>query len=67
MGIRRQVLKVGGFECVDCGHVSRANEVDHMTPLEQGGTDADSNLCVRCPTCHAAKTAQENRSRHGTS
>ncbi len=61
MKIRRRVLLAGEFKCVDCGHISMSNQVDHHIPLEQGGTDADQNLVVRCIECHKAKTAAENK------
>ena len=63
MKVRRRVLVAGNFTCIDCGHVSQSNEVDHQTPLEQGGSNDDSNLCVRCVECHKAKTSRENRDR----
>lgn len=61
MKIRRRVLVAGGFTCVDCGHVSFSNEIDHDIPLEQGGSNDDSNLRVRCIACHAEKTKSENK------
>ena len=65
MKTRRQVLLAGGFACVDCGAIAVSNEVDHDTPLEQGGTDDLANLKVRCPKCHKAKTATETKQRFG--
>lgn len=62
MKIRRSVLVDGGFTCVDCGLVALSNQIDHDTPLEQGGSNDKSNLRIRCIPCHAAKTAAENRS-----
>ena len=35
--------------------------VDHIIPLEDGGTDADANLAVRCASCHSRKTIGEQR------
>ena len=55
----------GLFTCVDCGHVSASNEIDHDTPLEQGGKNEQSNYRVRCIECHRRKTDAENRARHG--
>src|ERR1035437_2531723 len=64
MGIRQAVLVKGLFACVDCGKVSTDNEIDHDTPLEQGGLNHESNLVIRCIECHKAKTAQEAGNRH---
>lgn len=61
MKIRREVLVDGGFACVDCGLVAMSNQIDHDVPLEQGGSNNKSNLRIRCISCHAAKTATENR------
>ena len=63
MKVRRRVLLAGSFACVDCGRISQSNEIDHQVPLEQGGSNDDSNLRIRCHECHAAKTADENRAR----
>jgi 5-methylcytosine-specific restriction enzyme A len=65
MKTRRQVLLRDGFACVDCGCISMSNQIDHDTPLEQGGTDDHRNLKVRCPECHKAKTATETKQRFG--
>ena len=65
MRTRREALVEGGFTCVDCGHVSAHNEVDHDTPLEQGGSNDPSNLRVRCTACHKKKTANEAKERFG--
>jgi len=65
MEIRRKALVLGLFACVDCGSVGRDNEIDHDTPLEQGGSNEQSNLKIRCIQCHKAKTAKEGRARLG--
>jgi len=61
MKIRREVLVDGGFTCVDCGTISMDNQIDHQVPLEQGGSNDKSNLRIRCISCHANKTAAENK------
>jgi 5-methylcytosine-specific restriction protein A len=65
MKIRRATLLAAGFACRDCGLVRLDNEIDHDTPLEQGGSNDPSNLVVRCIPCHAAKTKTELRTRYG--
>jgi 5-methylcytosine-specific restriction endonuclease McrA len=62
---RQTALVNGSFTCVDCGLISITNEVDHDTPLEQGGLNDQSNYRVRCIDCHKAKTAREAGSRAG--
>lgn len=62
---RNTALVAGLFTCVDCGHVSASNEVDHQIPLEKGGKNEQSNYRIRCIECHRAKTDAENRARHG--
>lgn len=45
--------------CLGEGLVVRANEVDHIVPRSQGGSDAFDNLQSLCKSCHSAKTANE--------
>lgn len=47
--------------CADCGRLWRSeiDHVDHEIPRWQGGSDDDSNLRLRCVTCHEAKTKRE--------
>ncbi len=37
-----------------------AYEVDHITPLWNGGTDDRHNLVAKCGSCHKDKTYREN-------
>lgn len=45
--------------CREKGITTRAQEVDHIVPLEQGGTYDDSNAQPLCIPCHQAKTAKD--------
>ena len=59
--IRRSVLTESPL-CVAClrgGTVRAADEVDHIKPLHQGGTDERDNLQALCSDCHARKTITE--------
>jgi len=49
--------------CDAAGRITLAEEVDHILPLSQGGTDAFENLQGLCKPCHAAKTADEHPER----
>jgi 5-methylcytosine-specific restriction endonuclease McrA len=40
-----------------------AAQLDHITPLCEGGTDARANLQGLCACCHALKSADEARKR----
>jgi 5-methylcytosine-specific restriction endonuclease McrA len=53
--------------CAACGRLWQASKdhVDHEIPREQGGSDDDSNLRLRCVECHKAKTAREAAQRAG--
>lgn len=59
--IRRQILIRDAFTCADCRRVvsGSAAHVDHIVPLQDGGTDAADNLAVRCERCHGRKTRAE--------
>lgn len=41
--------------CARCGAL--ATDVDHIRPLNAGGTNDDDNLQSLCHSCHAHKTA----------
>lgn len=54
--------------CAECdrnGRTTAAEEVDHILPLSQGGTDEIGNLQGLCKPCHKAKTARESRAGRG--
>lgn len=44
-----------------CAHCKAevSQELDHIIPISEGGTDAWENLQGLCITCHKAKTARE--------
>ncbi|TQE92725.1 MAG: HNH endonuclease [Spiribacter salinus] len=61
--LRQRVLQRDDYLCQVClskGRVTPANEVDHITPKAQGGTDAEGNLQAICRSCHRDKTAKES-------
>lgn len=62
---RQRILLRDAYVCRDCGRVTsgQAAHVDHVVPLEDGGTDADENLACRCSACHGRKTRAEQRRR----
>ena len=64
MTIRDRIMRRanGLCECDDCVRdrtLLPAHEVDHVVPLHEGGSDADSNLRAMNAACHARKTAAE--------
>ncbi len=64
---RELVMKRDGYlcQCEDCQEAGRlpleADEVDHIVPVAEGGTDDDSNLRAINHDCHKAKTQAEAR------
>lgn len=44
--------------CIDCG--IKATLVDHIVPLQAGGTHSDANLQPMCASCHARKTVRHD-------
>ena len=60
---RVRILVRDAYTCRSCGRVvyGKAAHVDHRVPLEDGGTDHDSNLQTLCESCHGAKTREEQR------
>lgn len=61
---RETILLQTDCMCALC-KVAQATEVDHIIPLEQGGSNDEINLQSLCAPCHAEKTRQEQRTRHG--
>lgn len=45
--------------CKRKGKITPFNEVDHIKPKAQGGTDHASNLQCICTACHRGKTTAE--------
>lgn len=68
MATRRQVQQRDKFTCAACGAVRADHEVDHITPLEQGGSNDHTNLQLLCggpDRCHASKSKAEAKNRAG--
>lgn len=66
MATRREVLLRDGYRCRGCGIVRMDNEVDHIIPLEQGGSNDTSNMQTLCggpDGCHTRKTVEEAKVR----
>ena len=55
--------------CKDCfkqGYTKEAKQVDHITPIAEGGSATDwSNLQGLCDTHHSQKTRRENTKAKG--
>jgi 5-methylcytosine-specific restriction endonuclease McrA len=62
---RERILVRDAFVCRACGRVVSGHEanVDHIVPLEDGGSDRDDNLQTLCRSCHGTKTHAEQRRR----
>jgi 5-methylcytosine-specific restriction endonuclease McrA len=50
---RRAVLDRAGWRCEWPGCTNPANTADHITPLDQGGTNALDNLRASCKACNS--------------
>jgi predicted DNA-binding transcriptional regulator AlpA len=50
---KRWVLERDKWSCVYCGEP--ANQVDHVIPSHQGGSDLPSNLVAACARCNHLK------------
>jgi len=51
--------------CYATGRVTIGEELDHIVPLWQGGSNEAGNLQWLCRPCHREKTAREARERTG--
>lgn len=61
--IRQRIAKQHNYTCAHCGLIWRSHidQIDHIKPLEQGGSNNDSNLQPLCNQCHKVKTASERK------
>ncbi|MGZ9568790.1 HNH endonuclease [Alcaligenes nematophilus] len=60
---RKAALQRDYHQCRPCaakGAVTYGNEVDHIIPKFQGGTDDLENLQTICKDCHDEKTRRES-------
>lgn len=51
-----------GFACVYCTETERPLTLDHVVPVELGGSHAPSNVVTACVRCNSAKQAKTMRS-----
>ena len=49
---RIRVLKRDGYICAYCGQ--EADQVDHVIPINKGGTDHPDNLVAACMFCNSS-------------
>lgn len=63
--IRAAVLVRDACVCRSCDRITtgKAAHIDHILPLELGGSDALANLQTLCSKCHGKKTVGEQRAR----
>lgn len=59
--LRRLVLREEPLcrPCLDVDRTTASEEVDHIVPLAEGGTNDRSNLQGICKPCHKAKSVSE--------
>lgn len=63
--VRLDVAAAQEWRCSMCHKMLSATfEVDHITPLHDGGEDVRTNLQALCPDCHRRKTAAEMERMH---
>lgn len=62
---RQRVALSYGYRCACCKEVwvSSRDEIDHIIPLEQGGSNDESNLQSLCINCHKEKSLKESKIR----
>lgn len=54
---RKRILIRDAHRCYKCGLY--ADEVDHITPVFEGGPTNDTNMAAICRQCHGHKSAME--------
>lgn len=63
--IRQRIAKQHNYRCAQCGLIWRSHidQIDHIIPLEQGGSNDDANLQPLCDGCHKVKTLAERKNK----
>ncbi|WP_084068576.1 HNH endonuclease [Paraburkholderia heleia] len=57
--IRNRIKQRDQYTCRACKRADLRGVVDHIKPLEQGGTNDDTNLQYLCEPCHVDKTNRD--------
>lgn len=67
MAKRERVALRHNYLCAACGLIWRKDrdQIDHIIPREQGGSNDESNLQPLCDPCHKGKTKREAAERAG--
>jgi 5-methylcytosine-specific restriction endonuclease McrA len=62
---RIHVMYTQGYRCGGCEQMLKPDcELDHVKPLEEGGSDTLMNLQALCVACHSAKTYDARVQKH---
>jgi HNH endonuclease len=56
---RKRIMVRDKYICQLCHKIALQGEADHITPLHQGGSEADTNLQWTHIECHAEKSKRE--------
>ncbi len=55
-----QMLRAQNWKCAACGiSIRKKRHIDHIMPLNLGGSNCISNLQGLCPTCNCSKNAKD--------
>lgn len=64
--LRDRITKQRGKRCEDCGRTGTRIYADHVVELVDGGAGLDeTNIRLRCGSCHTRKTADARAKRLG--
>ncbi|GEL42253.1 hypothetical protein MEX01_28440 [Methylorubrum extorquens] len=64
--LRDRVTRQRGKRCEDCGRTGTRIYCDHVVELQDGGAGLDeTNIRLRCGSCHTRKTVDARASRLG--
>ncbi|MDQ7982174.1 HNH endonuclease [Paraburkholderia sp. SARCC-3016] len=57
---RLRIRERDGYRCRCCNRAVRVGQIDHIVPLDKGGSNDDSNMQLLCDDCHVDKTNRDN-------
>lgn len=53
--LREKIYKRDGYKCIVCEKSKHNLTIDHLIPIDKGGTNDEWNLATMCSNCNCAK------------
>ena len=54
--LREKIYARDGRNCIECGKTNWKLTIDHLIPIDKGGTNDEWNLATMCEKCNSEKS-----------